>query len=323
MNLDWWQRALVLSGMLMLAACTDRPAQTWSLATGGLYAGAIGPSGQHVAVGSIFHGGSLWQMPDYERLFDWNLDADRQLGDYSAFTAIAISDDGQRVATVQGRQVVIWSATEGNALTYFEAPAMIRSVALDQTGSRFVLGLEEGTVAVFNAASGEVVQRLVGHRGGVHSVALSGDGRRVLSGGDDRRAIYWSADDGLILQHRRHDNQVRTVALSASGVYAFSAAQGDDGKVWNTATGNVVRVIPGRQRVLSTARFVHNDNELLVGDRRHGVSRWHLQAMERRGHWRLGSQGLYARESHVILDLRPYQGGVLALSSNGKLALLQ
>ncbi len=314
---------LVLLICMLLAACSDKPSQSWKLAQGGLYAGAIAPGADRVAVGSIFHGGSLWQIPEYERLFDWNLDADRGLGDYSAFTAIAMSGDGRRVATVQGRQLVVWSALEGHAETFFEAPAMIRSVALDHAGDRFVLGLEEGTVAVFATATGAVVQRLVGHRGGVHSIALSPDGRHVLSGGDDQRVIYWSVEEGLIRQHRRHVNQVRSVALSASGVYAFSAAQGSDGEVWNTASGNVVRTIPASGRVISVARFVEGDAGLVVGDRRHGVTTWDLETMDRLGRWRLDQPGLYARESNVILDIRPHPQGLLALSSSGKLALLQ
>ena len=309
--------------LILLSGCTDRPSQTWKLAEGGLYAGAISPAADRVAVGTIFHGGSLWQIPEYERLFDWNLDADLNLNDFSAFTAIAVSGDGRRVATAQGRQLVIWSAVEGRSETFFEAPAMIRSVALDHTGERFALGLEEGTAAVFTADSGAVIQRLIGHRGGVHSLALSPDGRHALTGGDDRRVIYWSVDDGLIRQHRRHDNQVRTVALAASGVYAFSAAQGSDGEVWNTSSGNVVRTIPAARRVISVARFIDGDNGLLVGDRRHSVTHWNLQSMERLGRWRLDGPGLYGRESNVILDVRPHPSGVLALSSSGKLALLQ
>ncbi|MCH8552561.1 MAG: hypothetical protein LAT62_11530 [Natronospirillum sp.] len=324
MRSAWLRPGILLACLLWLSACADRPSESWTLAQGGLYAGAISAAGDRVAVGTIFHGGSLWQIPEYERLFDWNLDADRNLDDYSAFTAIAFAGNGSRVATVQGRQVVIWSADQGRADMFYEAPAMIRSVALNQDGSRFVLGLEEGTAAVFSTETGDVIQRLIGHRGGIHSVALAPDGRHVLTGGDDRRVIYWAVDEGLIRAHRRHDNQVRTVALSDSGVYAFSAAQGSDGEVWNTANGNVVRIIPAAQRVISVARFTDNDSLLIVGDRRHGVSQWHLQTLQRRGHWRLASPGLYARESNVILDVRPLpQGGVLALSSSGKLALLQ
>ncbi|MCH8553477.1 MAG: hypothetical protein LAT62_16185, partial [Natronospirillum sp.] len=209
------------------------------------------------------------------------------------------------------------------ALGFYETPAAIRSVALDHAGRRVLLGLEDGTAAIFDVDSGDTIQRLDGHQGAVHAAVLSADGRRAVTGGDDRRAIFWSVDEGVMLQHRSHGNQVRTVALSQSGTYALSAAHGEDGLVWNTGNGNTVRTVPTQRRVLSTARFAQNDNLLITGDRRHYVTVWRLQDMQRQARWRLPGEGLYSRTSNVVLDVRWVNGAVYALSSNGKLALFQ
>lgn len=314
---------LLLSVSLALSACADRPENTWSLAEGGLYSGAIGPEGDLIATGSVFHGGALWHLPDFTRRYDWNLDTDRQLDSYSVFTDTRFSGNGQRVLTIQARRMVVWSVADGRALAYYETPASIRSSALDHDGRRLLVGLEDGTVAVFEVDTGDTVQRLDGHQGAVHSAMLSADGRTAVTGGDDSRAILWSVDEGRVLQHREHDNQVRSVALSASGDYAFSVAAGEDGQIWSTSTGNPVRTVPAGHRALSAARFANNDNLLVVGDRRHYVATWSLQNMERVGFWRLPGDGLYARTSNVILDVRWVEGEVYALSSSGKLALLR
>lgn len=314
---------VLLASVLLLVGCADTPQQQWQLADGGLYSGAIAPDGQSAAIGSIFHGGSLWRIAEFTRDFDWNLDVDRQIGNYSAFTDMAFSGDGERVASVQGRRVVSWSASRGAALDFFEAPAVIRSIAMNHTGDRLLLGLEDGTVAVFASGTGSMVQRLDGHQGPVHAAFLSANGEFALTGGDDQQAILWQVSTGRILQRVQHEHRVRTVALSGNGSYALSAAQGDDGWVWDTGNGRVVRTIPARGRVLSAARFIDNDRALLVGDRRHYVSQWQLTDVSRSGYWRLDGVGLYARTSNVVLDVRRVDGGVLALSSNGKLALLQ
>lgn len=313
----------ILLVSLLVSACADRPETTWTLASGGLYSGAIGPTGDFAATGSVFHGGALWHLPDFTRRFDWNLDTDRQLDSYTVFTDTQFSGNGQRVVSVQARRLVVWSVTDGRALAFYETPASIRASALDHDGRRVLLGLEDGTVAVFDVDSGTIVQRLDGHQGAVHAARLSNDGRTAVTGGDDRRAILWSVDEGVVLQHRLHGNQVRSVALSAGGTYAFSVAAGEDGQVWNTRNGNQVRTVPASRRALSTARFADNDNLLVVGDRRHYVATWSLQNMERTGFWRLPGDGLYARTSNVILDVRWVSGNVYALSSNGKLALLR
>ncbi|MEX1057210.1 MAG: hypothetical protein WED11_05735 [Natronospirillum sp.] len=314
---------MLLGSLLVLVACADRPQQHWQLADGGLYSGAIMPNGSNVAIGSIFHGGSLWHIERFAREYDWNLDVDRQVGRYSVFTDMAFSGDGERVASVQGRRVVTWSASRGAAMDFFAAPAEIRSVAMNHTGDRILLGLSDGTVAVFASGSGAMIQRLDGHQGAVHAAALSANGEIALTGGDDNQAILWQINDGRILQRQPHAYRVRTVALSASGTYAFSAAQGDDGWVWNTTNGNTVRTIPAGNRGLSVVRFVDGDQMMLVGDRRHYVTLWQLSDVTRIGHWRLPGDGLYDRSSNVVLDVRWRNGEVLALSSNGKLALLQ
>lgn len=314
---------LVLVIVVLVAGCADRPQNSWELARGGLYSGAISPDGNRAATGSVFHGGALWYLPDFTRTYDWNLDTDRQFDEYSVFTDTVFSGDGQRVATAQSRRLVIWSVARGTALAFYETPAAIRSVDMDQAGRRVLLGLEDGTAAVFDVDTGATIQRLDGHQGAVHAAALSDDGLRALTGGDDRRAIFWSVDDGIMLQHRNHGNQVRTVALSRSGVYALSAAHGEDGLIWNTGNGNTVRTVPTQRRVLSSARFAQNDNLLIVGDRRHYVTVWQLQDMQRQARWRLPGEGLYSRTSNVVLDVRWVNGMVYALSSNGKLALFQ
>lgn len=314
---------VLLASVLFVAGCADTPQQQWQLADGGLYSGAISPDGESAAVGSIFHGGSLWRIPEFTRDFDWNLDVDRQSGNYSAFTDMVFSGNGERVASVQGRRVVSWSAARGAALDFFEAPADIRSIAMDHSGERLLLGLEDGTVAVFAGGTGTMVQRLDGHRGPVHAAFLSANGEFALTGGDDRQAILWQVSNGRVLQRVQHEHRVRTVALSVSGSYALSAAQGVDGRVWDASNGQVVRIIPAGGRVMSAARFVDNDRALLVGDRRHYVSQWQLTDVSRSGHWRLAGDGLYDRGSNVVLDVRRVDGQVFALSSNGKLALLQ
>ena len=45
-----------------------------------------------------------------------------------------------------------------------------------------------------------MVQKFQGHTGGLSSVALSGDGKRVLTGSDDNTAILWDAASGKKIQ---------------------------------------------------------------------------------------------------------------------------
>ncbi len=72
----------------------------------------------------------------------------------------------------------------------------VRSVALSADGGRVVSGGFDGTVRVWDAASGECVRELRGHTSFVLSIALSADGGRVVSGGFDGTVRCFSGAGG-------------------------------------------------------------------------------------------------------------------------------
>ena len=47
------------------------------------------------------------------------------------------------------------------------------------------------------ARAGWQVRTLAGHSGGVTSVAISADGKRVVSGSDDKTVMIWDVDTGV------------------------------------------------------------------------------------------------------------------------------
>jgi hypothetical protein len=51
--------------------------------------------------------------------------------------------------------------------------------------------LAEGTVRLWDPATGEELRRLMGHRGGVCALAFSPDGKLLVSGGGDSTVLIW------------------------------------------------------------------------------------------------------------------------------------
>ena len=124
----------------------------------------------------------------------------------------------------------------------------VRSVALSADGDRVVSGSDDGTVRVWEAASGECVRELRGHTGWVRSVALSADGGRVVSGSDDGTVRVWEAASGKCVRELRGlTRAVNSVALSADGGRVVSGGTDGTVRVWDAANSECVRELRGHE----------------------------------------------------------------------------
>jgi WD40 repeat protein len=84
----------------------------------------------------------------------------------------------------------------------------VNSVSSSVDGSHIVSGSCDGTVRVWDAASGEAVgEPLRGHEGCVRFVTFSADGSRIVSAGVDNAVLVWDAASGEC---------IRTIVVVAS-----------------------------------------------------------------------------------------------------------
>jgi WD40 repeat protein len=81
----------------------------------------------------------------------------------------------------------------------------------------------DGTVRLWEAASGRALTTLTGHAGGVYGVALSGDGRLVASGGLDGTVRLWDTSSGMLLRTLRAER--RYEGLDITGLTGLTEAQ--------------------------------------------------------------------------------------------------
>ncbi len=253
----------LLCFLTLVAGCEqgDKPKQTWTLASQGLYAAALAPGGSLVVAGSLNHGASLWKTPEHERLYNWSHEA----GEYTELVAAGFSPDTTRAITTDPRTLVFWDTTSGQALNYWGTPGAVLDVALFSDNRQVLLGLDDHSALVFDAVSGAYRQTLL-HQGVVGSVALSQDGSLALTGSDDHTAVLWRLNDSTALHTYKHDNPVRLVALSNSGRYSFTAAQGDLVALWDNTSGQkLFEIANGISHGVLSAQFSSDERWLAVG----------------------------------------------------------
>ncbi|KAG8716344.1 hypothetical protein FRC08_009594 [Ceratobasidium sp. 394] len=83
---------------------------------------------------------------------------------------------------------------------------------------------------------------VLGHLDAVTSVAIFSDGRRIVSGSYDEAVRVWDADTGFTLLEpmRGHLDWVTSVAISSDDQYIVSGSWDETVRIWDVQTGNAL-----------------------------------------------------------------------------------
>jgi WD40 repeat protein len=122
----------------------------------------------------------------------------------------------------------------------------------------------------------QCLRTLQGHADGVRSVSVSPDGRRAISGSDDKTLRVWDMETGqCLLTLEDHAYGVLSVRVSPDGRRAVSGSSDNTLRVWDFETGQCLHILKGhadRVRSVSVSRdgrravSASDDNTLRVWD---------------------------------------------------------
>lgn len=312
------QLSLVLL-LQWVSGCSNDAEQSISLAAQGVYAAALSENGELALIGSMNHGASLWRRNSHERLFSWN----HAEGEFTTLVSTAFSPDGNRAATCDPRTLVVWDTQSGKDMAFWGLPAAALDVALDNTGRKVLLGLEDHSALVFDAANGAHLHTFL-HEGAVGSVTLNHAATVALTGSDDETARLWDLATGTERFRLSHNNPVRTVALSADGTLAFTASQNQRVRVWDATTGTAVRTLYERNPGITSARFSADGSLLLLGLVNRTVELFVVASGQRAQRWQLSSSKPLQTSGRSVLDVAfaARDGQYFSLSGSGDVSTL-
>jgi RNA polymerase sigma factor (sigma-70 family) len=185
-------------------------------------------------------------------------------GHSGGVTAVAFARDGLTlVSTSHDATLRIWDPVTGQQVRKIQVPddsfaspgddpnrvkgvhyGGLLSVAYSADCRLLASGSYDGTVRIWEAATGRELHALRGHGREVASVAFSPDGKVLASGSWDHTIRLWDSASGKLLQPREgQDGPVDNLAVSADGRLA-AVCCGSTIRLWSLATGQQLHVLP-------------------------------------------------------------------------------
>lgn len=212
----------------------------------------------------------LWDLATRDEL--------QRLSPHGAIAAVAVSPDGQWIATGSwDRSVKIWDRSTGRAVRRLagEHRGRINSLAFAPGGEVLFTASDDGAVYSWEVATGVRRELMWTHETGVRCVAVHPAGTLIATGGDDHHVRIWDALTGQ-LRHTLvgHRWTINSVSFSHDGQRLASGSADNSAAVWNVASGQLELRIEGHSAGVHAVAFSADDARLITGSQDHTAKLW-------------------------------------------------
>jgi WD40 repeat protein len=154
----------------------------------------------------------------------------------------------------------------------------VYSLAVLSDGLRALSGSADGSIQLWDLATGAELPRFEGRQGRVHSVAVLPDGRRAISGSSDDSMRLWDLETRKALRRfDGHNGSVRAVAPLPDGRRGVSGSDDNTIRLWDLETGAELRRLSGHSHWVLSVAVLPNGRQVLSGSADDTMCLWDLE----------------------------------------------
>jgi WD40 repeat protein len=209
-------------------------------------------------------GWKLWDARDFSEIRGVN-------GVKFGVEELAFNPAGDLLATTtqtaRDPVIRIWDVSSGELLKILD-PGMQRlttGVVFTPDGSKLITATHN-VISIWDPLTGENLRKIEGHQYRIASIALSPDGRLLASGTGVKNEIkVWDSDFKELLTLTGHNDDAASLSFSFDGKLLASGSYDKTIKIWNTASGRLIKSIFAHKYIVKSVEFSPVENLLVSG----------------------------------------------------------
>lgn len=196
--------------------------------------------------------------------------------------SVAFSRNGQVIATSDSfGGLALWQVLSDQGLQSLRRiqPSqlgrtlqVVRNLTFSPDG-RFLLGLtDDHQIRVWDAATGQLRQKLQGHKATIDQAQFSPDSQLIISAAQDKTVRIWERESGQQRSNLLQTSGIGAVAFSPDGQRIVVATLNGTASIYERSTGDLKVILAGHRGALLDVGF-SPDGQLLVTASADGTAR--------------------------------------------------
>ncbi|MBD2452007.1 WD40 repeat domain-containing protein [Nostoc sp. FACHB-152] len=270
--------AISPDNLTLASGSNDKTVKIWSLLTGEIQRTLTGHTSKVNAV--VFSpDGRLVSCSGDNTIKFWDWQRGKLVNSLEevhskSVDAIAISPDGKIIISTSWH-IKVADLLNGKEISTLEGNGYISSLAISPDSKIFVNDCYD-TIKVREFSKGNFLdwwklkittpRLLKGHSGKVNTLAISTDGKTLVSGGEDKTIKVWNLQTGELKRtFLGHTGKVNAVAISADSQIIASASNDKTVKIWDLNKGCLLRTLEGHTKVVRTVAISPDGQTIVSG----------------------------------------------------------